>query len=163
MKIKIYYTAVLVLTALLLSSCSSIKCEDGRPTLMFVGITDAERSIIEVKEYEAGKGWEKVKRTLYTGDSVVANATDSIGVADMRLATSSFYTFRFVQSNKVCSLYNMQYQPHRQKRRLFGGEVKACTNGFSYSVNGKNYTLPYEENLSYSSSVRRFALRIPKE
>lgn len=163
MKIISSYTAVLALTTLLLSSCSNIKCEDGRPTLMFVGITDAERSIVEVKEYEAGKGWEKVKRTLYTGDSVTANATDSIRVADILLATNSFYTFRFVQSNNVCSLYNMQYQPHRQKRRLFGGEVKACINGFSYSVNGKDYSLPYEENLSYSSSTQRFALRIPKE
>lgn len=154
---------ILALTTLSLCGCSNNACENGRPYIVFEGTTAADRSIIEVKEYEAGKGWQQLKRLFYTGDSVTGNATDSIRVSNILLATSSYYTFRFIHSNSVCSLYNMEYHPHRHRRLLIGGEVKACINGFSYTVNGKNYSLPYEENLSYSSSTHGFMLRIPKD
>lgn len=150
MKVTSHYF-LLLLILILPVSCKIDTCSSGRPILNFDGFSKAELRIIEVKEFEPGSGWSKVKRTFYIGDSIKTQGLDSVAWGDFYMVDKSFYEFKILSSGTTYSVFNMQHKVHKMKRYIAASR-KGCTNGFSYWVNANQYTVAPNEYPGYGNS-----------
>lgn len=147
----------LLISIVLFTSCSRVKCEDGYPYLSLDGFSNKDLSLIKIEEYEPGTGFNKLKRSFYSGNKVVNQSADSIPGIGLMMDINSFYRITLIETGTVYNIHDIATKQSYYNHGPLSGEADVCTNAYSYWINSTKIN---RDLFRDPSNTRPFAIGI---